>query len=84
MILDGKQIAHELKKRIKEKIAANHYKIGLAFILVGDHPPSKSYVKMKKKACLEVGINSKIIQLDEVNQEKLLAVIHDLNQDSLF
>lgn len=81
MILDGKQIAADIKKRIQNKIASNNYKIGLAFILVGEHAPSLSYVKMKKKACLEVGIESKIVKLTEPNQAELLNVIENLNQD---
>jgi methylenetetrahydrofolate dehydrogenase (NADP+) / methenyltetrahydrofolate cyclohydrolase len=81
MILDGKKIAQKLRDKISEEIAENNYKITLAFILVGDHPPSKSYVSMKKKACLEVGITSKIISLEEPSEKELLDLIDSLNKD---
>jgi methylenetetrahydrofolate dehydrogenase (NADP+)/methenyltetrahydrofolate cyclohydrolase len=37
----------------------------LVFILVGEHPPSQTYVSMKAKACERVGILSRVIRVDE-------------------
>ena len=47
---------------------------GLAVILVGDRRDSATYVKMKKKACAEVGINSFGVDYStDVSQDELLA-----------
>lgn len=82
-ILDGKAIAEEINASLKEKIASvKTRRPGLAFVLIGHHPPSHSYVRMKKKACQQVGIESFVIEFDEKTEEKaILAAIHKLNKD---
>ena len=57
-IIDGKTISKKILEDLKEKISKISKKIGLAFVLVGENPASKTYVKMKKKACEKVGIQS--------------------------
>ena len=53
---------------------------GLAFILVGNHPASQSYVRSKRKACELTGIQSTLIELpSSVSQEELSIQIHKLN-----
>ncbi len=55
---------------------------GLAFILVGDRAASRSYVRMKKKKCQEVGILSVDRELTEnTTEERLLEEIDQLNRD---
>ncbi len=55
---------------------------GLAVILVGEDPASKSYVTAKEKACAEIGVTSFDNRLPEnTTEEELLALIHKLNQD---
>ncbi len=83
-ILDGKKISEEIKSEIKNKII--HLKTkkaitpGLAFILVGDNPASQSYVKMKNKACDEVGLFSVTEKLPaETSEEFLLELINRFN-----
>lgn len=50
------------------------YKPGLAVILVGNRTDSATYVRMKRKACQEVGINNFSVDYDEnVSQDELLA-----------
>lgn len=85
-ILDGKKISEEIKSEIKNKTL--HLKTqrgitpGLAFILVGDNPASQSYVKMKNKACDEVGFYSITDKLPaETSEEFLLELIYKLNLD---
>ena len=81
MILDGKKIAQEIQEEIKEKISALERRPpGLAFILVGHHPASQSYVRSKRKACEHVGIVSNLIELsDSASEESLLKQIAQLN-----
>ena len=80
MLLDGKKIATEILAEIKSKLGGRAP--GLAFILVGDDPGSKAYVKMKEKACIELGYFSEVVRLpQDVKEEKLLTEIQRLNAD---
>jgi 5,10-methylene-tetrahydrofolate dehydrogenase/methenyl tetrahydrofolate cyclohydrolase len=55
---------------------------GLATVLVGARKDSQTYVRMKKKACAEVGIQSFGHDLPaDVSQEELLDVVRQLNAD---
>lgn len=53
---------------------------GLAVVLVGARRDSATYVRMKKKACAEVGVVSFGIDFPaEVTQDELIAKIDELN-----
>lgn len=85
-LIDGKAIAKHIRQTIKEEIKelkSQHNLIpGLCVVLVGDDPASTIYVRNKERACQEVGINSKVIRMDEQTSEKeLLKTIEQLNQD---
>ena len=89
IIIDGKKVAAdiraELKLKIDELLNVNKTVPGLVTILVGEDPASKVYVKMKHKACNEVGINSKAEVLDtNISEEQLLKLIDQYNNDPLF
>lgn len=82
-ILDGKALAQSLRSSLKQEIE-NHpqRKPGLAFILIGNDPASKAYVKMKKKGCKEVGIHSETLEFPaDLSEESLLQKICALNQN---
>ncbi len=86
-IIDGKAIAAglrlKLKQRIGERLSAGWRAPGLAVILVGNSPASEVYVSSKRKACAEVGIISLAHDLPgDVSQERLLALIDDLNRNA--
>ena len=83
-IIDGKQLAANLRGEIAAGTAALKAKTGvtpgLAVILVGDNPASVSYVTAKEKACIEAGMYSKEVRLPaDADEEALLGVIHALN-----
>ncbi len=83
-LIDGKAIAADIRSEIKtevEQLQAQYGKVpGLATVLVGERKDSQSYVRMKKKACAEVGITSFGHELPEdVSQDELLKVVQDLN-----
>lgn len=85
-IIDGKQIAAELRivlrKRVDERVAKGLRKPGLAVILVGNDPASEVYVKNKRKGCDEAGIESIAYDLDaNTTEEKLLSLIDELNEN---
>jgi len=84
MIIDGKAIAYTIEENLKSAIEKIHgRKPALAFVRVGDHPSSLSYIKMKKKRCMEVGIVSHDVELSaSVTEESLLAEIAHLNSQS--
>ena len=83
MIIDGKEIAAEIQKTVREKILnLKKRKVGLAFLLVGSHPASQSYVRGKQKACVATGIESTLVELPEdTSQKELLKQIDKLNQN---
>lgn len=85
-VISGKELSYELKMKMKEEVSDLKDKglvPHLTVILVGDNPASKSYVNGKKKAAAETGISSDVIELPiTVTEEKLLATIEALNQDS--
>jgi methylenetetrahydrofolate dehydrogenase (NADP+)/methenyltetrahydrofolate cyclohydrolase len=84
-IIRGKEIADQIKTEVRtevEELVQGGVTPGLAFILVGDDPSSKVYVRMKNRTCEELGIRS-ITQTypDDIEEEKLLDIIHGLNKD---
>ncbi|MDD1768011.1 MAG: bifunctional 5,10-methylene-tetrahydrofolate dehydrogenase/5,10-methylene-tetrahydrofolate cyclohydrolase, partial [Methanomassiliicoccales archaeon] len=68
---------------MKEKIVELRSKgvtPGLAVVLVGEDPASQVYVRMKGKACEELGLYSETIRLPaEYAEDALLKIIDDLN-----
>lgn len=85
-ILDGKSLAQkiqsQLQEKIEKKIVEKKRAPGLAVLMVGDNPASAVYVRNKEKACAKVGINSYGRHFPtQTSQEKLEAVIEQLNQD---
>ncbi len=88
-IIDGKNVALQVKLEVKEQIArlkAQYNAIpGLAVILVGDDPASAVYVRNKQKACDDVGINSRTFSFAaDVEQKELEILISELNKNSQY
>ena len=84
-IIDGKQIAKEVRAEIAAECAELKKKgiiPGLAVVIVGTDPASQVYVRNKKKACEEVGFPSEDFELpEETTEEELLALVKKLNED---
>jgi 5,10-methylene-tetrahydrofolate dehydrogenase/methenyl tetrahydrofolate cyclohydrolase len=83
-IIDGKAIAAAIRAEIKSEVEDMQSSMGrvpgLATVLVGARKDSQTYVRMKKKACAEVGIRSFGHDLPaDVAQEDLLEVVRGLN-----
>ncbi|MGI6354389.1 MAG: bifunctional methylenetetrahydrofolate dehydrogenase/methenyltetrahydrofolate cyclohydrolase FolD [Lentisphaerae bacterium] len=86
IIIDGKQVAADIRAELKAKVeklkATTGITPGLAVVLVGDDPASKSYVTAKEKACAEIGLYSDDNRLPaDCSQEHLLQLIDRLNRD---
>lgn len=82
-IIDGKVVSQFVKDGVKKEVEALREKgvsVGLAVIIVGDDPASRTYVNNKKKACEAVGIISEEYALPEqTTMEELLSLIDRLN-----
>ena len=86
ILIDGKKIAAELRKELKEEVSNLKIKYkkvpGLSVILIGDLAPSQIYVKNKEKSAIEVGLKSNIMKYpDTVKEKVILDKIDELNKD---
>lgn len=86
-ILDGKAIASQLRQTVQQQVQTRIEQglrpPGLAVILVGNNPASQVYVRHKRKACAEVGIISRVVELPEnTSQSELLGLLDQLNEDA--
>jgi methylenetetrahydrofolate dehydrogenase (NADP+) / methenyltetrahydrofolate cyclohydrolase len=85
-IIDGRAISARHRARIADEVSrltkAGQRPPGLAVVLVGDNPASEVYVRNKRRACEEVGIESHSFNLPaQTAQTDLLALIERLNRD---
>lgn len=79
-IIDGKALAAKCKARVAQEVRGFSRRPGLAVILVGDNPASRTYVNSKRKDCEECGIYSEEYALPaQAGQDALMEVIHTLN-----
>ncbi len=85
VIIDGKQVAADVRAEVAAKVAELKTKgisPCLAVILVGENPASVSYVTGKQKALAEVGMVDRSVHLPEsTSEEELLKLIDQLNAD---
>lgn len=84
-LIDGKAVAEkvhaETRTRIKS-LATRGIVPGLAVILVGENPASRSYIRAKDKTAARLGLYSKKIELPEsTTQSELVAQVEALNVD---
>jgi methylenetetrahydrofolate dehydrogenase (NADP+)/methenyltetrahydrofolate cyclohydrolase len=85
MILDGKVVAADIKRRLKEEIdvavAQGTRRPRLTIFTVGDDPASKVYVRNKLKVCEEVGIKVEHFSArPDITQEQFKELIRWYNE----
>ena len=81
-IIDGKEIAKNLRSKIAEEVSGLDRPPGLAVILVGEDPASAVYVRNKELACKQAGFFSdKIIKSENITEEQLLEEVERLNNN---
>lgn len=85
-IIDGQAIAARIRGEVGQAVAAmreaHGYTPGLATVLVGDDTASATYVRMKQKACEELGIRSIGRTLpSNSTQEEVERLVSELNAD---
>jgi methylenetetrahydrofolate dehydrogenase (NADP+)/methenyltetrahydrofolate cyclohydrolase len=87
MIVNGNEIAKEIRKKISEEIIQLKKKYNsnpvIMTVIVGDDSSSKLYLKLRDKACKDVGIISKHCEFDEkISEQKIFQTIQKLNVDN--
>lgn len=84
-IIDGKQVAQEMREEIKAETATLIEKgvvPGLVTILVGENPASISYVTAKQRTSKELGFHSiQDNQPEDIDEATLLALVEKYNKD---
>lgn len=85
--IDGRAVARRVREEVAAEVGRLREEIGvvpgLAAVLVGDDPASATYVRMKGRACEEVGFVSRTIRLPAtIGESELLGQIYALNEDS--
>ena len=83
ILMDGKAVAADVKRAVKEKCLSMENPPTLGVVLVGDNPASAVYVRNKEKDCAECGIRCVDHRLPEdTTEEQLLALVAELNARS--
>jgi methylenetetrahydrofolate dehydrogenase (NADP+)/methenyltetrahydrofolate cyclohydrolase len=84
-LINGTAIAEKIHQETHasvEELAQSGLRPGLAVVLVGDNPASRTYVRKKAEQCAKLGFHSVKLELPESSSEKeLIAHIHNLNTD---
>jgi len=82
-ILDGKKIADMRLEILQEEIEDSGLYPRLATVIVGADPASQMYIRMKHRACEQVGIGSVGMELAaDATTEQVLTAVTQLNDDT--
>lgn len=83
-LIDGKTVAAGIRAELAVEVQGliqEGITPGLAVVIVGDDPASRTYVNNKKKACAQAGIYSEEYTLPATStQQELMDLIQKLNQ----
>ena len=83
-LIDGRAVAARLRETLAKEVAGftGVRTPKLVAVIVGDRPDSATYVRMKTKACAEVGIASEVLRLaHDVSQADLMSRVDGLSSD---
>lgn len=84
-VFDGRKFAKEKEEALKHTVLLLREKgitPTLIAILTGENPASKLYVGLKQKAAERIGINFKLIRLDEAGKKDIVHLIEEYNQSN--
>ncbi len=80
MILEGKTLKKEILDNLESEISLLKEKPTLVVIEVGNDEASNIYISQKEKMAKKVGINFKLIKLEEsIKEEELIDIINKYN-----
>ena len=77
----GKPVSEEIRKKVKEKVLLKKRKPKICILLNNEDSSSLIYVKAIIKACLEVNIDSEVININ--SEEDYIKYINLINEDPL-
>jgi methylenetetrahydrofolate dehydrogenase (NADP+) / methenyltetrahydrofolate cyclohydrolase len=85
--LEGKPVADRIREQVKAEVAQHQRTLGqvpgLVGVLVGNNPASQSYLRMKEKACQNLGLFGQVQYLPaDISRADLKARIEALNDDN--
>lgn len=85
-ILDGKILAEEIQKRLKDEASRIHEKFGhrpsLLNVMIGDNPAACAYANAQKKVAQEIGIDyQQNVFSPDVSASEFIRFLEDLNND---
>ncbi len=85
-LIDGRKLADKIHGNVASEVerlkSEKNITPGLAVVLVGNNPASQAYVKMKAKACKEVGFYSIVHEMPEsITQDEIIATIEMMNNN---
>ncbi|HEY2140278.1 MAG TPA: tetrahydrofolate dehydrogenase/cyclohydrolase catalytic domain-containing protein [Chthoniobacterales bacterium] len=84
-LIEGRAVAEKVYTELRGEISdlKRHGRTpGLAVVLVGDNPASRSYVRSKDKMCRDLGLHSVKLEMPaDTTQDELLRRVHELNGD---
>jgi methylenetetrahydrofolate dehydrogenase (NADP+)/methenyltetrahydrofolate cyclohydrolase len=85
-IIDGKQMAEEIKEDLKKRVEALKEKgidPFLAAVQVGEQPASRVYVNNQRKSCEALGVQYRLDELPEdISEEAYVEHVESLNNDN--
>ncbi|MBI4195931.1 MAG: bifunctional methylenetetrahydrofolate dehydrogenase/methenyltetrahydrofolate cyclohydrolase [Betaproteobacteria bacterium] len=86
ILLDGAGVARQVYATLAPRIAAlqrRGVRPGLAAVLAGDDPASRSYIRNKVRACAAAGLHSEVRDLPaDCAEGAVLGIIDELNRSS--
>ena len=84
-IISGTAVADAVLRELRQEIdalKARGHTPGLAVVLVGDNPASRSYVRAKDRMCQKIGLHSLKLELPATTtQAELVETVQRLNAD---
>lgn len=81
-VIDGEEISSRVREEVADEVAGMDRIPKLVAVLMSDDPASETYVRMKREAADEVGIDSETVQIDpEAPEDELLSTVAELNDD---
>lgn len=82
-IIDGKQLAAELREKLAARLKTTGHRPKLAVVMAGNNEASRIYVRNKQKAAQEAGVACDVYAFDDhAAMAEILTVIERLNMDA--
>lgn len=82
MIINGSEIAKNIKNQVRQSIIGSKRAPNVVAIMLGEDPSAESYLRMLEKTCMSVGFGYEIYRLSEnISEAQLLSVIEEKNKD---